>query len=67
VAAPEVGFQLVPDRQIAEAFQDQGEAIVAELDGAEVLADQGLEGDLEAFGPLLDVGLEIGPRDCGRP
>ena len=59
VDAPEVGFQLVPGRRIAEAFQDQGEAIVAELDGPDGLADEGLEGVLEAVDPLLDVGLAV--------
>ena len=59
LGVPEVGFQLVPDLQIAEAFQDQGEAIVAELDGPNGLADEGLEGVLEAVDPLLDVGLAV--------
>ena len=49
----------MPGRQVAEAFQDQGEAIVAELDGADGLADEGLEGVLEAVDPLLDVGLAV--------
>ena len=59
MGAPEVGFQLVPDRQIAEAFEDQGEAVVAELDGPNGLADEGLQGVLEAVDPLLDVGLAV--------
>ena len=45
--------------RIAEAFQDQGEAVVAELDGPNGLADEGLEGVLEAVDPLLDVGLAV--------
>jgi hypothetical protein len=64
LGAPEVGFQLVPGRRIAEAFQDQGEAVVAELDGPNGLADEGLEGVLEAVDPLLDVGLAVvGPGE----
>ena len=59
LGVPEVGFQLMPDLRIAEAFQDQGEAVVAELDGPNGLADEGLEGVLEAFDPLLDVGLAV--------
>ncbi len=59
LGVPEVGFQLAPDRQIAEAFQDQGQAVVAELDGPNGLADDGLDGVLEALDPLLDVGLAV--------
>ncbi len=56
---PEAGSQIVPDRQITEAFQDQGEAVVAELDGPNGLADEVLEGVLEAFDPLLNVGPAV--------
>ncbi len=56
---PEVGFHLVPDVGLAEAVQDQGEAIVGELDGPDGLADEGLEGVMQAVGPPLDVGLAV--------
>ena len=35
VGVPEIGFQLVPGVGIAEAGEDQGEAVVGELDGAD--------------------------------
>ena len=65
---PEVGFQLVPDLQIAEAAQDQGEAVIAELDGPNGLADEGLEGVLEAVDPLPGRGTCGGRpgRGCRR-
>ena len=59
LGVPEVGFQLVPDLQIAETFQDQGQAVVAELDGPNGLADDGLDGVPKTLDPLLDVGLAV--------
>ena len=59
LGAPEVGFQILPDVRIAEALQDQGQAVVAELDGPNGLADEGLEGVLEPLGPFLDGGLAV--------
>jgi hypothetical protein len=56
---PEVGFQLAPGAAIAEAVQDQGEAIVGGLDGTDGPADEGLEGVVEAVGPLLDGGFAM--------
>jgi len=74
LGAPEAAFQSLPDRQIAEAFQDQGESIVAELDGPNGLADEGLDGVLKALDPLLDVrlalvglGENVGDPDCDQP
>jgi hypothetical protein len=49
----------MPDLRITEAFPDQGEAVVAELDGPNRLSDEGLEGALEPIDPLLDVGLAV--------
>ena len=55
--------------RVVEALQDQGQAVVAELDGADGLADEGLEGVLELLGPGLDGGLAVvGPgEDVGDP
>ena len=33
VGVPEIGFQGLPGRRVAEALQEQGQAVVAELDG----------------------------------
>ena len=44
---------------VAEALQEQGQAVVAELDGADGLADEGLEGVVEFLGPGLDGGLAV--------
>src|SRR5262249_15050991 len=59
LGVPEVGFRLVPDLRIAEAVEDQGEAIIGELRGPDGLADEGLEGVVEAVGRLLDGGLAM--------
>jgi hypothetical protein len=59
LGVPEVGFQLKPGRRIAEAFEDQGEAVVGELNGANRLADEGLAGVMETIDPVLDMGLAI--------
>jgi hypothetical protein len=56
---PEVGFQLRPGRRVAEAFEDQGEAVVGEFDGANGLVDEGLEAVAETIDPLLDMGLAV--------
>jgi hypothetical protein len=59
LGVPEVSFQLRPDRGVAEAFEDQGEAVVGEFDGANGLVDEGLEGVVETIDPLLDMGLAV--------
>ena len=69
MGVPEVGFQGLPGRRVGESFQDQGQAIVAELDGADGLADEGLEGVAEVVGPGLDGGLAVvgSGKDVGDP
>jgi hypothetical protein len=74
VGVPEVGFQGVPIRRGGEAVQEQGQAVVAELDGPEALADEGLEGAVKFLGPGLDGGLavigvgeDVGDPDGGEP
>src|SRR5262249_49684949 len=71
---PEVGFQGLPSGVGGEALQEQGQAVVAELDGAEGLSDEGLEGVVERLGPALDGGLAVvgagedgGDPDGGEP
>jgi len=59
VGLPELGFQGLPSRWVGEALQDQGQAVVAELDGPEGWADAGLEGVPEFLGPGLDGGFAM--------
>ena len=59
LGAEEGGLQLVPGRLVAEAFEDQGQAVIAEIDRANGLADEGFQGVSEAVDPLLDVGLAV--------
>ena len=59
VGVPEIGFQGPPNGRVGEALQDQGQAVVAELDGPDRLADEGLEGVLEVLGPGLDGGFAV--------
>src|SRR5512142_678114 len=59
VGMPEIGFQGLPSGRVAEALQDQGQAVGAEFDGPDRLADEGLEGELEILGPGLDGGLAV--------
>jgi hypothetical protein len=54
VGVPEVGFEGLPGVVGGEALQEQGHAVVAELDGADGLSDGGLEGVVELLGPALD-------------
>jgi hypothetical protein len=64
LSGPEGGFQGVPSGRIAQAFEVQGEAVIAELDRADSLADGGLEGVLEALDPLRVMGRAvIGPGE----
>ena len=56
---PEIGFQAGPDRRVAESLEDQGEAIVGEVDGAERLARDGFEGMVQVGGPVADVALAV--------
>ena len=55
VSAPESGLELLPGWEIAEPLQDQGQAIVAKLDGPDRLSDERLERLSEALDPLLNV------------
>ena len=59
VGVPEIGFQGFPGRRGIEAFQEQGQAVVAKLDGADWLADEGFEGVLKIPGPGLDGRLAV--------
>jgi hypothetical protein len=69
VGLPEIGFQGLPSGRVTEALQDQGQAVVAEFDGPDRLADEGLKGVLEILGPGLDGGLAVvgAGEDIGDP
>jgi hypothetical protein len=69
VGVPEVGFEGLARGRGIEALQEQGEAVVAELDGADGLADGGLEGVVESLGPGLDGCLAVvgAGEDVGDP
>jgi len=56
---PEVGFQAGPGSQVIESLEDQGEAIVGEVDGAERLARDGFEGMVQVSGPVTYVALAV--------
>jgi len=59
VGSPDLGFQGFPSGGVVEAFEQQGQAVVAELNGAEGLAGEGLKGVLDFLGPGLDRGLSV--------
>jgi hypothetical protein len=69
VGVPEIGFQRLPSRLGVEALQEQGQTVVAELNGADALADEGFEGVLKFLGPGLDRGLAVvgAGEDVGDP
>jgi hypothetical protein len=69
VGVPEVGFQWLPRVRVGESLQDQGQAIVGELDGPDRLSEGGLEGVPEPVGPVLDGGLAVVGvgEDVGNP
>jgi hypothetical protein len=69
VGVPEVGFQGLPSGLGVETLQEQGQAVVAELDGADALTDEGFQGVLEFLGPGLDGGLAVvgSGEDVGDP
>jgi hypothetical protein len=66
---PEIGFQAGPDGRVAESLEDQCEAIVGKVDGAERLARDGFEGMVQVGGPVADVAhAVVGLReDVGDP
>jgi hypothetical protein len=59
VGVPEVGFQGLPDRRFGESLQDQGQAVVGELDGSDGLAAEDLKGVPKFVGPGLNGGLAM--------
>ena len=69
LGVPEVGFLLVPDCRVAEAVQDQDEAVVGEFDGTNGPTDEGLEGVVEAVDLVLDMGFAVVGlgKDIGDP
>src|SRR4051794_11288296 len=69
VGVPEVGLQGLPSGLGVESLQEQGQAVVAELDGSDALADEGLEGVLDSLGPVLDGGFAVvgSGEDVGDP
>src|SRR5262249_7861637 len=69
VGAPVVGFKGLPRRRVGEPLQDQGQAIVGELDRTDRLADGRLEGVPQSVGPGLDGGLAVvgAGEDVGDP
>jgi hypothetical protein len=74
VGLPEVGFQGLPGGRVGESLEDQGQAVVGELDGANRLAQECLEGVLESLGPGLDgrfamvgVGEDVSDPDGDEP
>jgi hypothetical protein len=56
---PEVGFHGLPGRGVGESLQDQGQAVVGELDGSDGLAAEGLKGVPKFVGPGLDGGFAM--------
>jgi hypothetical protein len=59
VGLPEVGFEGLPGVRVGESLEDQGQAVVGELDGSNRLSQDGLEGVLESLGPSLDGGFAM--------
>ena len=51
----EGGFQRLPSRQIAEAFQDQAEPVIAELDGSNGLVKLTVAVPPSLIGPVLPI------------
>ena len=54
---PRVGERAV--LALLEAREDQGQAVIGELDGTDGLSDEGLEGVVDALGPVLDGRLAV--------
>jgi hypothetical protein len=74
MGVPEVGFEGLPGGRGIESFQEQGQAVIAEVDGSDGLADEGSEGVLEVLCPGLDGGLsmvgvgeDVGDPDGAEP
>ncbi len=59
VGLPEVGFQSLPDFGVGQSLEDQGQAVVGELDGSNRLSQGRLEGVLESLSPGLDGRLAV--------
>jgi hypothetical protein len=68
-AVPEVGLDAVSGLGVAEGFQDQGQAVVGEVDVADGRPGAGFEGVVEVLDPDADMGLAmIGlGEDVGDP
>ena len=58
-AVPEVGLDGVPGFGVAESGEEQGEAVVGEIDVADGLSGEGFEGVMEIASPVADVGLAV--------
>ena len=56
-AVPELGLDVVPGFGVAESGEDQGEAVVGEVDVADGLSGAGFEGVMEIVCPVADVDL----------
>jgi hypothetical protein len=59
VGLPEVGFEGLPGGGVGEPLEDQGQAVVGELDGTNRLSQESFEGVLESLGPGLDGGFAM--------
>ena len=58
-AGPELGLDVVPGFGVAESGEDQGEAVVGEVDVADGLSGASFEGVMELACPFPDVGLAV--------